>query len=65
MLYPNDALWDGQQCNGLEGPCCTNQNMPWFKKTLDVTTSEDIELRLCRSQSSEEIPLELIELYIR
>ena len=29
-LYPNDPLWDGQQCNGNEGPCCTNPKMPWF-----------------------------------
>ena len=21
MFYPNDTLWDGQQCNGLESPC--------------------------------------------
>ena len=24
VLYVNDPLWDGQQCNGNEGPCCTN-----------------------------------------
>ena len=22
VLYPDDLLWDGQQCGGLEGPCC-------------------------------------------
>ena len=26
-LYSNDSLWDGQQCNGNEGPCCTDPKM--------------------------------------
>ena len=31
ILYANDTLWDGQQCNGLEGPCCpANSTTPWF-----------------------------------
>ena len=42
-----DPLWDGQQCVGGEAPCCTHLNMPWFLKTLNETTIEDIELRLC------------------
>ena len=24
VLYVNDPLWDGEQCDGNEGPCCTN-----------------------------------------
>ena len=36
-LYSNDSLWDGQQCNGNEGPCCTNPKMPWFIKTSSIT----------------------------
>ena len=35
VLYVNDTLWDGQQCDGNEGPCCTNTKMPWFIKTLN------------------------------
>ena len=64
--YPNDPLWDGQQCPGIEAPCCTHPNMPWFKKTLSETTTEDIELRVCTNQisSSENTPLELIELLV-
>ena len=64
----NDLLWDGQQCTDLEGPCCTRPNMPWFNKTLNETTTEDIELRLCGDDSptaDEDVPIELIELYIR
>ena len=65
MLYSNDTLWDGQQCPGVEAPCCTHPNMPWFTKTLSETTIEDIELRLCRSWNDEDTPLELIELFVR
>ena len=64
----NDPLWDGHQCPGLEAPCCTHHNMPWFIKTLSQTTTENIELRLCGDDSptaDEDVPIELIELYIR
>ena len=27
-LYPDDPLWDGQKCVGIEAPCCTHPNMP-------------------------------------
>ena len=67
VLYSSDPLWDGQQCNGNEGPCCVNPKMPWFVKTLDETTTEDIELRVCGNQGGidEDTPLDIIELYIR
>ena len=66
FLYANDSLWDGQQCGGLDGPCCTNPKMPWFIKTLNETTTEDIKLRVMANQgtSNEDIPLDIIELYI-
>ena len=34
VFFSNDILWDGQQCPGVEAPCCTHPNMPWFNKTL-------------------------------
>ena len=66
-LYFNDPLWDGQQCPGVEAPCCTHPNMPWFHKTLSETTTEDIELRVCGNEeiSDEDTPLEVIELLVR
>ena len=61
-----DPLWDGQQCPGVEAPCCTHPNMPWFIKTLGETTTEDIQLRLCNNGgiSQEETLLQLISLYV-
>ena len=42
ILLVEDILWDGQQCNGLESTCCTTPNMPWFLKTLNEKTNDDI-----------------------
>ena len=62
----SDPLWDGQQCDGVEAPCCTHPNLPWFNKTLNGTTNEDIEVRVCGDQptSNEDTPLQVIELYV-
>ena len=62
-----DPLWDGQQCGGSDAPCCTRPNMPWFIKTLNETTIEDIELRLCRATSAGhgETPLDLIDIFVK
>ena len=67
-VFHSDLLWDGQQCTGLEGPCCNHPNMPWFNMTLSETTTENIELRLCGDNSltaDGNVLIELIELYIR
>ena len=67
ILYANDPLWDGKNCNGLENTCCTNPKMPWFFKSLNDTTSDDLELRVCSDFGSfdEGSPLDIIELYIK
>ena len=66
-LYAGDVLWDGQQCGSLEAPCCTHSNMPWFIKTLNKNTTDNIELRACTTNTGcpGTVPVFLIELYIR
>ena len=65
----NDTLWDGQQCGVGEAPCCNHPNMPWFIKTVNETTTEDIELRLCKEAiygfSNTDIPLDLIDILVK
>ena len=64
----NNPLWDGQPCNSLEGTCCTHPNMPWFIKTLNETTTENIELRLCNEGafcSESDTPLDLIDILVQ
>ena len=66
-IFGFDPLWDGQQCPGEEAPCCTHPNMPWFKKTLSETTTENIELRVCGDDGidNEDTPLQVIKLFVR
>ena len=65
-LYANDPLWDGENCIGEEPPCCTHPNMPWFSKSLGTTTTDDVEVRLCGTQTNadKDTPLNILELYI-
>ena len=67
VFFPNDPLWDGQQCGNLENPCCTSPKMPWFVKTLNQSTTDVIELRLCTSEGfiDEASPVDIIEIYIK
>ena len=39
-----------QRCPYVQAPCCTHPNIQWFNNTLNETTTEDIELRLCVDQ---------------
>ena len=67
-FLPDDPLWDGQQCDH-EGTCCTGANTPpWFSVSLpDGTTSDDIEVRICHDQHTddEDTPIQLLELYVQ
>ena len=65
-LFPNDPLWDGEDCTASSS-CCQFNNPPWFTKNLPNPTTDDIELRICTtwSASIEDTPLELIELYVQ
>ena len=68
-LFPNDPLWDGQDCPGREATCCTSPKMPWFIKTLNETSNDNIELNVCGhkygSTDTSGTPFDLIELYIK
>ena len=66
LVFPNDKLWDGEQCSH-EGTCCTGTNTPpWFSVNLSSPTSDDIEVRIMGSESTdnEDTPIELLEIYV-
>ncbi len=65
VLYASDTLWDGQKCDGYEAPCCSHPNLPWFCKELPEPTTDDLEVRLCLDEDNEDLPIELVELYIQ
>ena len=66
IFFPDDPLWDGRNCTDIS-TCCEFNNPPWFTKTLNAATTDDIELRICNTNrpSVQDIPLELIELYVQ
>ena len=59
-------LWDGAGC-GPENSCCSFNNPPWFHKMLPESTSNDIEMRVCRDDlpNHEDIALEGFEIYVQ
>ena len=65
-LFPDDVLWDGQNCTSTS-TCCQLNNPPWFTKNLPTATTDDIELRICTNSlpGFEDVPIELIELYVQ
>ena len=58
-FYPV-PLWTDANC-----VCCTNP--PWFYKQLPQPTTDNIEMRLCRSSTSsgEDVALQVMEIYIQ
>ena len=66
IFYGDDPLWDGAGCGPLN-TCCTFNNPPWFYKELPRPTTDDIEMRVCRDESSsnENIAIEMIDIYVQ
>ena len=62
----DDPLWDGDGC-GPDNNCCAQAGMPWFCRTLPQEVSEDIDVRLCSDQGTqnEEIYVDLLEVYVQ
>ena len=65
-FYSDDPLWDGAGCGPLNA-CCSFNNPPWFYKELPQSTTDDIEMRVCKDQcpDNEDIAVELISIYVQ
>lgn len=65
-FYPDDPLWDGAGC-GRSSTCCVFNNPPFFCKTLQQSTTDKLEVRLCRGEndSDEDTPVQFLELYVQ
>ncbi len=64
LFYGDDPLWDGSGCGPLN-TCCNFNNPPWFYKELPETTTDDIEMQVCRDGSDENIAIEMVDIYVR
>ena len=58
--FQNDPLWYRTNCL-----CCVSDNPPWFYKQLPQPTTDDIEMRVCRDESDENIAITEIEIYVQ
>ena len=65
-FHYDDPFWNGKQCYYLEFPCCAFPSMPWFVKSPNQSTTDNIQLRMCTSEGypDESTPVDIIELYI-
>ena len=61
----NNRLWNGEGCE--INSCCSFNAPPYFVKDLHVTTSDDIELRLCGADAAadEDVRVARIEIYVQ
>lgn len=62
--YPNNTLWDGEEC-GPTSTCCQFNTPPWFCKTLPQPTSDNLELRNSGQGSQEDSIVYLVDIYIK
>ncbi len=63
-VYTYDPLWDGKGC-GSTNRCCSFNTPPWFVKNLSSSTTDNIEMRMCRPDGSGTTPYETVELYVQ
>ena len=65
IAYLDDPLWDGKGC-GQNSTCCQLNNPPWFCTSLPQSTSDDLELRICSDEptNNEDTYVYLVEIYV-
>lgn len=64
-FYGSDPLWDGAGC-AVGNACCSLNNPPYFTKQLPMSTTDDIEMRICgRETPGCDTLIQLIELYVK
>ena len=49
--FLSDPLWDGSGCS-KNNTCCSDKKQPWFYSNLGVSTTDDIEVRICMSYAT-------------
>ena len=65
-FHSDNPLWDGDEC-AADNECCPTDNPPYFHKTLPQSTTDDIEMRVCRNEGrdNEDIAIETVEIYVQ
>lgn len=60
----NDPLWDGEGCSE-SSTCCSFNDPPYFHKKLSTPILDDIEVRICQRDQTDDSPVEYVELYVK
>lgn len=61
-FYPNDPLWDGEQC---EGTCCSDgKSPPWFNVSLPNPTRDSVEVRICTNEPGSDTKVQILEIFV-
>ena len=65
LYYLSDPMWDGSGCGSGNG-CCAQIGMPWFHRKLQMTMTDNFEIRICKDEihSNEDIAVEKVELFV-
>ena len=65
IMYSEDPLWDGQQCGGDEGSCCSEPT--YFCTQLPARISSDIEVRICLDSpyDNEDVAIDYLEVFVK
>ena len=60
-------LWTGGECGPVGQSCCQHPDLPWFCKELPEPTTQDMEVRLCIDQGTEDenIFVEMMQLLVQ
>ena len=62
--YNSKPLWDKENCANywIEG-CCTSDKLPWFIRSLNESTSDDVEVRIFCNHGR--LSIEKFEIFVR
>ena len=62
--YNDNTLWDSKDCPP-GSHCCDNPHAPWFVKTLNNATDNDIEIRWCTwLYQVSRVGIDLMDIYV-
>ena len=66
-FYSSDRLWDGKDCGSSETACCQSSLIPWFYKSIGNYTTDDIEMRICCNEGTndEDVAIEQYDIYVK
>ena len=62
-IYSQDPLWDGYGC-GLDDYCCRFHRPPMFCSQLPQRTNQDIEIRICSDQGTDNEDTLIRDIYL-